>query len=103
MRRNRPEKRVVLPDPRYDNELVAHLINKIMLRYGLPPGKSFLFFADKALTSLPRFIWRRFFNFKLWQADIKLLFFFPLFFLLTISSFFFDPSNRKRYCYLFFF
>jgi len=31
MRRNRPEKRVVLPDPRYDNELVAHLINKIML------------------------------------------------------------------------
>ena len=31
MRRNRPEKRVVLPDPRYNNELVAHLINKIML------------------------------------------------------------------------
>jgi small subunit ribosomal protein S7 len=31
MRRNRPEKRVVLPDPRYSNELVAHLINKIML------------------------------------------------------------------------
>ena len=30
-RRNRPEKRVVLPDPRYNNELVAHLINKIML------------------------------------------------------------------------
>lgn len=30
-RRNRPEKRVVLPDPRYGNELVAHLINKIML------------------------------------------------------------------------
>jgi small subunit ribosomal protein S7 len=31
MRRNRPEKRVVLPDRRYNNELVAHLINKIML------------------------------------------------------------------------
>ena len=31
MRRNRPEQRVVLPDPRYNNELVAHLINKIML------------------------------------------------------------------------
>jgi small subunit ribosomal protein S7 len=30
-RRNRPEKREVLPDPRYGNELVAHLINKIML------------------------------------------------------------------------
>ncbi len=30
-RRNRPEKRIVLPDPRYNNELVAHLINKIML------------------------------------------------------------------------
>lgn len=30
-RRNRPEKRVVLPDPRYQNELVAHLINRIML------------------------------------------------------------------------
>jgi small subunit ribosomal protein S7 len=31
MRRNRPEKRIILPDPRYNNELVAHLINKIML------------------------------------------------------------------------
>ncbi len=30
-RRNRPEKRVVLPDPRYSNLLVAHLINRIML------------------------------------------------------------------------
>lgn len=30
-RRNRPEKRIVLPDARYDNELVQHLINKIML------------------------------------------------------------------------
>lgn len=30
-RRNRPEKRVILPDPRYGNELVAHLINRIML------------------------------------------------------------------------
>lgn len=30
-RRNRPEKRVVVPDPRYSNELVAHLINSVML------------------------------------------------------------------------
>ncbi len=30
-RRNRPEKRVVVPDPRYSNELVAHLINVVML------------------------------------------------------------------------
>lgn len=30
-RRNRPEKRVIVPDPRYNNELVAHLINVVML------------------------------------------------------------------------
>ncbi len=30
-RRNRPEPRVVLPDPRYNNILVSHLVNKIML------------------------------------------------------------------------
>ncbi len=30
-RRNRPEKRAVVPDPRYSNELVAHLINGVML------------------------------------------------------------------------
>ena len=30
-RRNRPEPRVVLPDPRYNNMLVSHLVNKIML------------------------------------------------------------------------
>ena len=29
-RRNRPEKREVLPDPRFGNELVGRLINKIM-------------------------------------------------------------------------
>ena len=29
-RRNRPEQRELLPDPRYNNELVARLINKIM-------------------------------------------------------------------------
>ena len=29
-RRNRPEKRVVMPDPRYSNELVAHLVNVVM-------------------------------------------------------------------------
>ncbi|MGQ9489509.1 MAG: 30S ribosomal protein S7 [Anaerolineae bacterium] len=30
-RRNRPEKRVVPPDPRYNNELVARFINAVML------------------------------------------------------------------------
>ena len=30
-RRNRPEPREVLPDPRYGNILVSHLVNKIML------------------------------------------------------------------------
>lgn len=30
-RRNRPEQRAVVPDPRYSNELVARLINKLML------------------------------------------------------------------------
>ncbi len=30
-RRNRPEKRVVLPDPQYNNQLVANVINKLML------------------------------------------------------------------------
>ena len=31
-RRNRPEKREVLPDARYQNEIVARLINRIMQR-----------------------------------------------------------------------
>ena len=30
-RRNRPEKREVLPDPRYGNETVQRMINKVML------------------------------------------------------------------------
>ncbi len=30
-RRNRPEPREVLPDPRFSNVLVSHLVNKIML------------------------------------------------------------------------
>ncbi len=30
-RRNRPEKRVIPPDPRYNNELVARFINAVML------------------------------------------------------------------------
>lgn len=30
-RRNRPEKRAVVPDARYGNELVSHLINVVML------------------------------------------------------------------------
>jgi len=29
-RRNRPEKREVIPDPRYNNELVSRLVNKLM-------------------------------------------------------------------------
>ncbi len=31
-RRNRPEQRVIAADPRYESELVQHLINKLMLR-----------------------------------------------------------------------
>ena len=31
-RRNRPERREVIPDPRYGNETVARLINKMMQR-----------------------------------------------------------------------
>jgi small subunit ribosomal protein S7 len=30
-RRNRPEKRQVLPDPRYQNEMVSRLVNRLML------------------------------------------------------------------------
>ncbi|MCX6031630.1 MAG: 30S ribosomal protein S7 [Chloroflexi bacterium] len=30
-RRNRPEKRIVLPDPRFNNELVARFVNKLMI------------------------------------------------------------------------
>jgi small subunit ribosomal protein S7 len=31
-RRNRPEKRIVPPDPRHGSELVSHVVNKLMLR-----------------------------------------------------------------------
>ena len=31
-RRSRPEKREVIPDPRYGNQTVARLVNKIMMR-----------------------------------------------------------------------
>jgi len=31
-RRNRPEKRIIPPDPRHGSVLVSHLVNKIMLR-----------------------------------------------------------------------
>jgi small subunit ribosomal protein S7 len=31
-RRNRPERHVIPPDPRYGSELVQHVINKLMLR-----------------------------------------------------------------------
>jgi small subunit ribosomal protein S7 len=31
-RRNRPERRVIMPDTRYNSELVARLINKVMMR-----------------------------------------------------------------------
>jgi len=30
-RRNRPEKREIIPDPRYNNELVSRLVNRLML------------------------------------------------------------------------
>ena len=32
MRRNRPEKREITPDPRYGSELVSRLVNRLMLR-----------------------------------------------------------------------
>jgi small subunit ribosomal protein S7 len=51
MRRNRPEKRVVLPDPRYNNELVAHLINKIMLHGKKATAEQIVYGAMENLES----------------------------------------------------
>jgi small subunit ribosomal protein S7 len=51
MRRNRPEKRVVLPDPRYNNELVAHLINKIMLSGKKATAEQIVYGAMETLES----------------------------------------------------
>jgi small subunit ribosomal protein S7 len=51
MRRNRPEKRVVLPDPRYNNELVAHLINKIMLSGKKATAERIVYGAMETLES----------------------------------------------------
>jgi small subunit ribosomal protein S7 len=51
MRRNRPEKRVVLPDPRYNNELVAHLINKIMLNGKKATAEQIVYGAMENLES----------------------------------------------------
>jgi small subunit ribosomal protein S7 len=50
-RRNRPEKRVVLPDPRYNNELVAHLINKIMLNGKKATAEQIVYGAMEVLES----------------------------------------------------
>jgi small subunit ribosomal protein S7 len=51
MRRNRPEKRVVLPDPRYNNELVAHLINKIMMSGKKATAEKIVYGAMETLES----------------------------------------------------
>jgi small subunit ribosomal protein S7 len=50
-RRNRPEKRVVLPDPRYNNELVAHLINKIMMNGKKATAEQIVYGAMENLES----------------------------------------------------
>ncbi len=48
-RRNRPEKRVVLPDPRYGNQLVAHLINRIMLNGKKSTAEQIVYHAVETL------------------------------------------------------
>ncbi len=51
MRRNRPEKRVVEPDPRYNNVLVSHLINKIMLSGKKSTAEGIVYDAIAALEA----------------------------------------------------
>jgi small subunit ribosomal protein S7 len=48
-RRSRPEQRVVLPDPKHNNELVAHLINKIMLNGKKSTAERIVYGAIEAL------------------------------------------------------
>ncbi len=48
-RRNRPEQRVVLPDPRYNNVLVSHLVNKIMLSGKKSTAETIVYGAISAL------------------------------------------------------
>ena len=48
-RRNRPEPRVVLPDPRYNNMLVSHLVNKIMLSGKKSTAESIVYGAISVL------------------------------------------------------
>ena len=48
-RRNRPEPRVVLPDPRYNNLLVSHLVNKIMLSGKKSTAESIVYGAINVL------------------------------------------------------
>jgi len=50
-RRNRPEKRVVVPDPRYGNELVAHLVSKIMLNGKKATAERIVYDAMEALEA----------------------------------------------------
>lgn len=48
-RRNRPEPRVVLPDPRYNNLLVSHLVNKIMMSGKKSTAESIVYGAINVL------------------------------------------------------
>lgn len=50
-RRNRPERRAVLPDSRYDNLLVTHIINKIMLNGKKSVAEGIVYGAILALES----------------------------------------------------
>jgi len=48
-RRNRPEKRLVLPDSRYNNELVARFINSVMLNGKKSVAEKIVYGAMEAL------------------------------------------------------
>ncbi len=50
-RRNRPEKRVVPPDPRYNNELVARFINAVMLNGKKSVAEKIVYGAMEVLES----------------------------------------------------
>ncbi len=50
-RRNRPEKRVIPPDPRYNNELVARFINAVMLNGKKSVAEKIVYGAMEALEN----------------------------------------------------
>lgn len=50
-RRNRPEKRMISPDPRYNNELVACFINAVMLNGKKSVAEKIVYGAMEALES----------------------------------------------------